>query len=90
MRVRAGRSAGRGRSQAEIDHYWDALSRDGGQEGPCGWLKDKFGLSWQIVPTALGRLLGDKDPRKAQNVMQAMLKMSKLDIAALQQAYEQV
>jgi predicted 3-demethylubiquinone-9 3-methyltransferase (glyoxalase superfamily) len=72
-------------TQAEIDSYWEKLS-EGGQEGPCGWLKDAFGVSWQIVPSALGRLLGDKDPEKAKRVMQAMLKMTKLDIAALEQA----
>ena len=71
--------------QAEIDEYWAKLT-EGGQEGPCGWLKDKFGVSWQIVPSALGRLLGDKDPEKAKRAMQAMLKMTKLDIAALEQA----
>jgi predicted 3-demethylubiquinone-9 3-methyltransferase (glyoxalase superfamily) len=75
-------------TQAELDELWEKLSA-GGEKGACGWLKDRFGVSWQIVPTALGQLLGDKDPRKAQNVMQAMLKMSKIDIAALRQAYEQ-
>jgi predicted 3-demethylubiquinone-9 3-methyltransferase (glyoxalase superfamily) len=75
-------------TQAEVDELWEKLSA-GGEKGPCGWLKDKFGMSWQIVPTALGQLLGDKDPRKAQAVMQAMLKMTKIDIAALKRAYEQ-
>jgi len=75
-------------TQAEVDKLWEKLS-EGGEEGQCGWLKDKFGVSWQINPTALGRLLQDPDPRKAQNVMQAMLKMTKIDIAALQRAYEQ-
>jgi predicted 3-demethylubiquinone-9 3-methyltransferase (glyoxalase superfamily) len=75
-------------TQAEVDEYWEKLSA-GGEPGQCGWLKDKFGVSWQIIPSVLGRLLGDKDPRKAQNVMQAMLQMSKIDIAALQQAYDQ-
>jgi predicted 3-demethylubiquinone-9 3-methyltransferase (glyoxalase superfamily) len=74
-------------TQAEVDELWEKLS-EGGEKGPCGWLKDKFGLSWQIVPNVLGQLLGDKDAKKAQAVMQAMLKMSKLDIAALRQAYE--
>ncbi len=73
-------------NQQEVDYYWSHLS-EGGEEGPCGWLKDKYGLSWQIVPSALGEMLGDKDPQKAGRVMQAMLKMGKLDIAALRQAY---
>jgi predicted 3-demethylubiquinone-9 3-methyltransferase (glyoxalase superfamily) len=72
-------------SQEEVDHYWTTLS-EGGEEGPCGWLKDRFGLSWQIVPTALPKLLGDPDPERAQRAMQAMLGMKKLDIAALQKA----
>jgi predicted 3-demethylubiquinone-9 3-methyltransferase (glyoxalase superfamily) len=75
-------------TQAEVDEYWEKLSA-GGEPGQCGWLKDRFGVSWQIIPSVLGRLLGDKDPRKAQNVMQAMLQMSKIDIAALQHAYDQ-
>jgi len=75
-------------TQEEVDELWEKLSA-GGEKGQCGWLKDKFGLSWQIIPTALGQLLGDKDPRKAQNVMQAMLQMTKIDIAALRHAYEQ-
>jgi predicted 3-demethylubiquinone-9 3-methyltransferase (glyoxalase superfamily) len=75
-------------TQAEVDDLWEKLSA-GGEKGPCGWLKDKFGVSWQIIPTALGEMLGDKDPRKAQNVMQAMLQMTKIDIAALRRAYEQ-
>jgi len=75
-------------TQAEVDEYWEKLSA-GGEKGPCGWLKDRFGLSWQVIPSALGELLGAEDPRKAQNVMQAMLQMSKIDIAALRQAYEQ-
>ncbi len=75
-------------AQAEVDGLWEKLS-EGGEKGPCGWLKDKYGVSWQIVPTALGQLLQDKDPQRAQRVMQAMLKMSKLDIAALQRAAEQ-
>ncbi len=75
-------------TQDEVDHYWDKLS-DGGRTDRCGWLTDKFGITWQIVPTALGRLLGDNDRKKAGNVMQAMLKMTKLDIAKLEQAYQQ-
>lgn len=71
--------------QDEVDHYWNALSA-GGEESQCGWLKDRFGLSWQVVPTALPGLLGDPDPGRAQRAMQAMLTMSKLDIAALQRA----
>ena len=72
--------------QDEVDRYWSALTADGGQEGPCGWCKDRWGLSWQIVPQALPRLLGDPDQERAQRAMQAMLKMGKLDIAALQAA----
>ncbi len=75
-------------TQQEVDDLWDKLS-EGGEKGRCGWLKDKFGLSWQIVPSALGELLGDKDPEKANLVMQAMLKMDKIDIKTLKQAYEQ-
>lgn len=71
--------------QAEVDHYWSALS-EGGEEGPCGWLKDRFGLSWQIVPTALPELLGDPDPERAQRAMKAMLSMSKIDIDAIRKA----
>ncbi len=75
-------------TQKEIDRLWDKLS-EGGDKGQCGWLKDKFGVSWQIVPTALGEMLGDNNPRKAQSVMQAMLQMNKIEIAALRRAYEQ-
>ena len=74
-------------SQEEVDYLWEKLTQ-GGEPGPCGWLKDKYGLSWQIVPAALGEMLGDKDPVKSQRVMQAMLKMSKLDVAELERAYE--
>ncbi len=74
-------------TQQEVDDLWEKLTKEG-EPGPCGWLKDKYGLSWQIVPSALGEMLGDKDPGKAGRVMQAMLKMSKLDVAALRQAYE--
>ena len=75
-------------SQAEIDTYWSCLS-EGGRIDQCGWLRDKFGLSWQIVPTALGELLSGPDPERAQRVMQAMLGMRKLDIAGLRRAAEQ-
>ena len=75
-------------TQEEVDELWEKLS-EGGEKGPCGWLKDKYGLSWQIIPTALGQMLGDSDPQKAQHVMQAMLQMTKIDIAALRRAYEQ-
>ena len=75
-------------TQEEVDELWKKLS-EGGEISQCGWLKDKYGLSWQIVPTALGQMLGDKDPQKSQNVMQAMLQMTKIDIAALRRAYEQ-
>ena len=73
--------------QEEVDDLWEKLT-DGGEAVQCGWLKDKFGLSWQIVPTKLGELMGDPDPVKAQRVTQAMLQMKKLDIAGLQLAYE--
>lgn len=72
-------------SQHEIDYYWDRLSA-GGEEGPCGWLKDKYGLSWQVVPTRLPELLRHPDPDKASKVMAAFLKMKKIDIAALERA----
>ena len=75
-------------NQEEIDYYWNKLTSDGGQESQCGWLKDKFGFSWQIVPTALGKLMSDKDPKKANRVMQALLQMKKLDIATLEEAAE--
>jgi predicted 3-demethylubiquinone-9 3-methyltransferase (glyoxalase superfamily) len=74
-------------TQAEVDSLWDALLV-GGEPSQCGWLKDKFGLSWQIVPTALGELMGDPDPVKSQRVMQAMLKMVKLDIQGLRDAHD--
>lgn len=74
-------------SQEEIDYFWEKLSA-GGEESQCGWLKDKFGLSWQIVPTILGELMGDKDPQKSKRVMEAMLQMSKIEIEPLQRAYE--
>ena len=73
-------------NQEEVDRLWDKLS-EGGEQQQCGWLLDSFGLSWQIIPTALGKLLGDSDPDKAGRVMQAMLKMNKIDISALEDAY---
>ena len=73
--------------QAEVDDLWSKLTTNGGQESMCGWLKDKYGLSWQIIPKALSQLLADPDPIKAGKVMQAMLKMTKIDVKTLQQAY---
>ena len=75
------------KSQEEVDHYWNKLT-EGGEESMCGWLKDKYGLSWQVVPDKLIELMQDKDPKKAGNVMQAMLKMKKIDIGLLQAAYD--
>jgi predicted 3-demethylubiquinone-9 3-methyltransferase (glyoxalase superfamily) len=75
-------------TQAEVDDLWEKLTADGGAEQPCGWLKDRFGLSWQIIPDALGRLLQDEDAQKSQRVIEAMLQMSKIDIAGLQAAYD--
>jgi predicted 3-demethylubiquinone-9 3-methyltransferase (glyoxalase superfamily) len=72
--------------QQEVDHYWDGLIEGGGEPGQCGWLKDRYGVSWQIVPTALGGLLGDPDPGRSQRTMQAMLQMTKLDIDAMRAA----
>jgi predicted 3-demethylubiquinone-9 3-methyltransferase (glyoxalase superfamily) len=77
------------KTQEEVDSYWDKLS-EGGQEGPCGWLKDKFGLSWQIIPNVLPRLLSDPDTEKSQRVMAVMLEMKKIDIEALERAAEKV
>jgi predicted 3-demethylubiquinone-9 3-methyltransferase (glyoxalase superfamily) len=74
--------------QPELDHFWNTLCADGGEPGRCGWLVDRFGLSWQIVPTRLGELLADPDRVKADRVQQAMLAMNKLDIAGLQAAYD--
>jgi predicted 3-demethylubiquinone-9 3-methyltransferase (glyoxalase superfamily) len=75
-------------TQEEVDGFWEKLSA-GGEKSRCGWLKDKFGLSWQIVPTVLGELMADKDPEKSKRVMIAMLQMDKIDIATLKQAYDQ-
>jgi predicted 3-demethylubiquinone-9 3-methyltransferase (glyoxalase superfamily) len=75
-------------TQAEIDELWAKLTADGGKEDRCGWLKDKFGLSWQIIPKDLGRMLGDKDAAKGGRVMQAMMQMQKLDLKTLQRAYD--
>ena len=74
------------KTQAEVDELYDALA-DGGEAQPCGWLKDRYGVSWQIVPSVLGKLLQDKDPIKAKKTLQAMLQMKKLDIRALKQAH---
>jgi predicted 3-demethylubiquinone-9 3-methyltransferase (glyoxalase superfamily) len=75
-------------TQQEVDDLWEKLSA-GGEKGRCGWLKDKFGLSWQVIPSLLGKLMRDKDPEKAKRVRQAMMQMTKIDIQALQQAYGQ-
>ena len=75
-------------TQQEVDALWETLS-SGGKKSRCGWLKDKYGLSWQVIPTALGEMLQDKDRKKSQRVMQAMLQMDKIDIARLKQAYNQ-
>ncbi|UPT68430.1 MAG: VOC family protein [Sphingobacteriales bacterium JAD_PAG50586_3] len=75
--------------QAEVDYYWEKLTANGGVESRCGWLKDKFGLSWQIIPDALGRLMGDPNQQKAGNVIQAMLKMNKIIVADLEAAYNE-
>ena len=76
-------------SQDEVDMLWKKLTSNGGVEGQCGWLKDRYGLSWQIIPTALGQMLSDPDPEKAQRVMSAMLKMKKINVETLRQAYNQ-
>jgi predicted 3-demethylubiquinone-9 3-methyltransferase (glyoxalase superfamily) len=76
------------KTQEEVDHYWTKLSQ-AGQESMCGWLKDRYGLSWQVNPTVLGELLADPDPKKAKRIMEAMLKMKKIDIAALKRAAQQ-
>jgi len=74
-------------TQQEVDELWEKLS-EGGEKQRCGWLRDKYGLSWQIIPSALGKMLGDKDAEKAKRVMTAMLQMDKIDINRLQQAYD--
>ena len=74
-------------TQEEVDELWEKLSA-GGRKDRCGWLQDKYGLSWQIIPSTLGKMLGDKDPKKANSVMQAMLQMDKIDINKLKQAYD--
>jgi predicted 3-demethylubiquinone-9 3-methyltransferase (glyoxalase superfamily) len=76
------------KTQEELDEFWEKLS-EGGEEGPCGWLKDKYGLSWQINPTILGEMLNDPDPEKSKRVMEAMLTMNKIDSAGLKRAYEE-
>lgn len=73
--------------QAEIDHYWEKLVEGGGEHGPCGWLKDRFGVSWQVNAVRLTEMIGDPDRRKADRAMKAMMSMSKLDLAALEKAY---
>ncbi|MFB7286430.1 VOC family protein [Actinacidiphila glaucinigra] len=73
--------------QAEVDHYWEKLT-DGGEEGPCGWLKDRYGVSWQVFPEVLLQMIGDADPEKARRATEAMHSMKKLDLAALRRAYD--
>ena len=77
-------------SQAEVDHYWDALIADGGEPSVCGWLKDKYGLSWQVIPRQLPRMLASRDRAGAERAMKAMLEMRKIDIAALERAFNGV
>lgn len=74
-------------TQAEVDYFWQKLTADGGQESECGWLRDKFGLSWQVTPTVLIEMLQDKDPKKSERVMNAMMQMQKIDISKLKAAY---
>lgn len=76
------------KTQEEVDHFWEKLS-DGGEESRCGWLKDKYGVSWQVVPSVLGEMLRDRDAERSKRVMQAMLKMDKIDIKTLKQGYDQ-
>jgi predicted 3-demethylubiquinone-9 3-methyltransferase (glyoxalase superfamily) len=76
-------------TQAEVDELWDRLTAGGGEPGPCGWLKDKYGVSWQIIPAALMELVGGSDPEGSARAMQAMLQMQKIDVAALRRAYDQ-
>jgi len=75
-------------SQEKVNYYWDKLTSDGGQESMCGWLKDKYGVSWQVIPTAMGKLLGDKDKGKSSRALNAMFQMKKLDLNVLQQAFD--
>ena len=75
-------------TQGEVDELWEKLCAGGGEPGQCGWLKDKYGLSWQVIPTVLGKMLGDKDPVRAKRVAEAMMQMEKLDIRRLQAAYD--
>jgi len=75
-------------TQEEVDYYWDKLSEDGGEKSRCGWVKDKFGLWWQVEPSILGELMADKNPEKAKRVMEAMLKMDKIEIEPLKRAHE--
>jgi predicted 3-demethylubiquinone-9 3-methyltransferase (glyoxalase superfamily) len=77
-------------TQEEVDRYWNLLLADGGEENVCGWLKDRFGLSWQVTPVQLGRMISDPDRERADQVMRAMFQMKKLDIKALEQAYAEV
>ena len=77
------------KDQQEVDYYWNKLTSEGGEESVCGWLKDKFGVSWQIVPRILPELLQDKEPAKSQRVMKAMLQMKKIDVADLEKASEE-
>ncbi len=74
-------------TQSDVDHFWGKLTADGGQEGPCGWLKDKFGVSWQVVPAAIPRMMSDPDATKSARVMNAFMQMKKIDIAAVERAY---
>ena len=74
------------KDQDEVDYYWSALTADGGEESQCGWLRDRFGLSWQIIPNRLMELIGDPDPGRAQRAMQAMLQMQKIDVAEIERA----
>jgi len=75
-------------TQEEVDHYWNSLTANGGEESMCGWLKDKFGLSWQITPTALMKMMGDPDKEKAGRAMEAMMTMKKINIAEIQAAFD--
>ena len=76
-------------TQKEVDYYWETLTKDGGEESMCGWLKDKYGLSWQVTPVALLKMISDKNTKKADAAMQAMMKMKKLDLPTLQKAYDE-